>query len=118
MATETPGKVLSLEEILAQEDVEYTTVPAYKDGEFYRIRSITAEDMLEWTETKNEEEKKIAGLRLLVRSLVDSNGNRIADDQHIPAFKRKSYKQTQRIVTAILAHNEMTPAKDAEVKKD
>ena len=72
----TDVKVLSLAEIEAADDLEYATIPAYKEGEFFRIRSVTAGDMVEWSGS-DETKRREAGLRLIVKSLVDGNGDRL-----------------------------------------
>ncbi len=98
-------KILSLDEILKSDEVEYDTVPGFKDGEIIRIGSLTAGDLIEWSEANEGEAKRTAGLRLIVKSLVDADGNRIANDKHIASFRKFNHKKTEEIVKAILKLN-------------
>lgn len=113
----------SMEEILASGStaVEYTVVEGFKPGEKVRIGSVTAGDMIEWTEANEGEAKRTAGLRLICKSLVGPEpGNvRYADDvSNIPKFRSMRHKETERIVRAILELNGMNLKEEAKLKKD
>lgn len=110
-------KILSMDDILAAEDVEYANVEGFKPGEVFRIQSLTAGDLIEWSEANEGEAKRTAGLRLIVKSLVDKDGKRIAGDEHIATFRKKSHKVTERIVREILKLNGMTVTGPSEAKK-
>jgi hypothetical protein len=110
--------VLSMAEIEAEDGVEYATIPGFKEGQVFRIASLTAGDMIEWSEANEGEAKRTAGLRLIVKSLVDESGKHIATDAHIATFRKKTHKVTEAIVKAILKHNGMSVKQDAEAKKD
>lgn len=124
MAEKDETKVYtSMDEILnsGSSEVEYATIPGYKDGEFVRIGSVTAGDVIEWSEANEGEAKRTAGLRLITKSLVGPEpGNvRYADDiKNIPKFRSMRHKETERIVRAILKLNGMNVTAEAEVKKD
>ena len=109
-------KILSMADVLAADDVEFAMIPGFKAGEVFRIQSLTAGDLIVWSEANEGEAKRTAGLRLIVKSLVDGNGKRIADDTHIAVFRKKSHKVTERIVREILKLNGMTVAQDAKEK--
>lgn len=108
---------LSMDEVAAAPDVEYDTVVAWA-GKPIRIGSLTAADLIEWSEASEGEAKRTAGVRLIVRSMVDKDGNRIANDTHIGVFAKKSHKITETIVRAILKLNGMDVKADAAAKKD
>lgn len=122
MASAAEEKVFeSVDEMLAVTDVEFTTVNGWSGK--VRIGSLTAGDMIEWTEANEGEAKRTAGLRLIVKSLVNSKGERIGKDNHIPLLRTKSHKVTEDIVKAILKLNGMevkgkTTSGDADAKKD
>lgn len=99
------AKILSMDDVLAADDVEYAEIPGFKEGEAFRIRSLTAGDLIEWTEAGEGEAKRTAGLRLIVRSLVNEKGERIAEDAHIAVLRKKSHKVVDRIVKEILKLN-------------
>lgn len=109
-------KILSMDDIMKADDVEYATIPGFKDGEFFRIQSLTAGDLIEWSEANEGEAKRTAGLRLIVKSLVDNEGKTIANDQHIAVLRRKSHKVTERIVKAILELNGMNVKQEDKAK--
>jgi len=105
----------SVEDMLAAPDVEYTTIDGW-NGKI-RIGSLTAGDMIEWAEANEGEAKRTAGLRLIVKSLVNSEGKRIGNERHIPLLRAKSHKVTESIVRAILKLNGFQIKEDA-TKKD
>src|SRR5262245_64753228 len=110
--------VLSVADIIAAEDVEYAEIPGFKPGQVFRIQSLTAGDMIEWTEANEGEAKRTAGLRLIVKSLVNSEGKRIGNDKHIPLLRAKSHKVTEQIVKAILKLNGFNVKEEDKSKKD
>lgn len=111
--------VLSMEEIAASDDVEYAEIPGFKPNQVFRIGSLTAGDLIEWSEANDGEAKRTAGLRLITKSLVDANGVRIAiDPKNIAVFRAKSHKVTERIVREILVLNGMNVKTEDAVKKD
>lgn len=101
-------------------DVEYAYVDGFKPGHKFRIGSVTAGDMIEWSEANEGEAKKTAGLRLITKSVVDDKGNRILDDdKNIPKLRAMRHKDTERIVKAILVLNGMNvKSPETEAKKD
>ncbi len=111
-------KILTMDEITLSDDVEYALVPGFKTGEVFRIGSLTAGDLIEWSEANEGEAKRTAGLRLITKSLVDSDGKRIANDTHIAVLRKKSHKVTERLVREILRLNGMMVKDAADAKKD
>ena len=112
-------KILSMEDIVASDDVEYATIPGFKAGEVFRIGSLSAGDLIEWSEANEGEAKRTAGLRLICKSLVDAAGKRIAlDAKNIQVFRAKSHKVTERIVREILTLNGMNLKVEESAKKD
>jgi hypothetical protein len=109
-------KVLSMDDIMKADDVEYATIEGFKPGEVFRIQSLTAGDLIEWSEANEGEAKRTAGLRLIVKSLVNEEGKLIANDQHIAVLRRKSHKVTERVVKAILDLNGMTTKQEDKAK--
>lgn len=101
--------------------VEYATIDGFKPGEKIRIGSVTAGDIIEWSEANEGEAKKTAGLRLLTKSLVgpEPENKRYADDpKNIGKFRAMRHKETDRIVKEILKLNGMNVKAEQEVKKD
>jgi hypothetical protein len=112
------GVVESMEEIDAANDVQYAMIQGFEPGRPFRIGSLTAGDLIEWTEANQGEAKRTAGLRLITKSLVNSKNERYAaDPKNIAIFRRKSHKVTQRIVEEILKLNGLEVEEQA-VKKD
>lgn len=114
-----PDAVASMADIEAAQDMEYAVVEGFKEGQKLRIGSLTAGDLIEWSEANEGEAKRTAGLRLITKSLVgpEPENKRYADDpKNIQIFKRKSHKVTERLVKEILKLNGMNVKDDA--KKD
>lgn len=112
----TEPKVLGLADIISADDKEYATIPGFKSGEVFRIQSLTADDLIIWSETNEGEAKRTAGLRLIIKSLVDSEGKLILNDTHIGVLKTKSHRITERIVREILKLNGINVKGDTEAK--
>lgn len=119
---ETPEKIYaSVDELVADgaSEVEYAWVEGFKPGTKIRIGSVTAGEMMLWSEANEGEAKKSAGLRLITKSLVDKDGKRYADDpKNIAKFREMRHKETERIVKEIIKLNGMNVKDQADVKKD
>lgn len=102
-------------------DVEYDVIDGFKPNEKFRIGSVTAGDIIAWSEANEGEAKKTAGLRLICRSLVGpppANIRYADDDKNIARFRNVRHKEVLRVVNAILKLNGMTAKQEAETKKD
>lgn len=106
-ATENPdgSKVLDLNDILELDAVEYKLVPGFKPNTSFRLRSLLASDFMEWQEANEGEAKRTAGLRLIIRSVVDKDGKILMDDSHIAVLRRKTVKITEGLVREIVKFN-------------
>lgn len=124
------GKPISVTDMLAAAEpgaaVEYTRTPGFHPGQVFVIASLSAGDMIEWSEANEGPAKRTAGLRLIVNSVVDgepgvdegATGKRIMDDTHIALLRKLPHKTTENVVRAIIVHNGMNVKLDGEVKKD
>ena len=117
--------ILSVDQMLAAEDVEYATIPTWKvkdpkTGElvqgYTRIGSLSADDIIAWRDTNEGPAKRTMGIRLFVASLVDEQGHRIGTPQHYEAFKRKSNAIQERVLAEIVKLNGMTVKAEEQVK--
>lgn len=102
-------------------DVEYAVIDGFKPGEKVRIGSVTAGEVISWSEANEGEAKRTAGLRLITKSLVGpAPGNvRFADsDKNIAKFREMRHNVTERIVKAILELNGMNVKAQDQAKKD
>jgi len=116
--TTAAAQVETMDEILSAGDVEYATIEGFTPDKPFRIGSLTAGDLIEWSEANEGEAKRTAGLRLICKSLVNSKNERFAaDSKNIAVFRLKSHKVTERIVKEILKLNGMV-VKDAEKAKN
>jgi len=120
----TPEKILSPLEFLNEDDVEYALIDGFKPGEKLRIRSLTAGDIIEWSEASEVDKdlKRTAGLRLIIRSLVDEKGDRMLSEMlHLEHLRKKNQRLVNQMIAAILKHNGMDvkkPDKAAEEAKN
>lgn len=124
------GKPVSVEDMLQAAEgtnsTEYKRVPGFKPGQVFVIASVTAGDLIEWSEANEGEAKRTAGLRLIVKSVVDgepgkdegATGRRIMDDTHIALLRKLQHKTTENVVKAILNLNGMNIKDEAAAKKD
>lgn len=119
--------ILSMDEMLEPEDVEYAEIPTwkYKNPEtgyteqgYTRIGSLSADDIIDWREENEGPAKRNMGIRLLVKSLVDKDGNRIGTAKDYEKFKKKSNAIMERILAEIVKLNGMTVKQETAVKND
>lgn len=99
-----------MDEISAATDEEFAVITGFQPGQKFRIGSLTAGDMIEWSEANEGEAKRTAGLRLICKSLVGpppENKRYALDAKNIAVFRGKSHKVTERIVREILKLNGM-----------
>ncbi len=111
----------SMDEIFADgaTEVEYAYIEGFKPGKRLRIGSVTAGDIIDWSEASDGEAKKTAGLRLIQKSLVNEAGERIANNpEWLMKLKGLRHKETDRLVREILKLNGMSVKAEAETKKD
>lgn len=99
--------LFGLDDIIDANVINYDTVKAY--GGKVRIGSLNSDDMLEWIEQNEDKDKrKRAGLRLLVRSLVDKDGNRVPEnriEEAVNKFGKKDAKENGKVIEAALRLN-------------
>lgn len=110
-------KVLSFKEIEDGADgIEYKEIQGW-GGSTIRIGSLSSADMIQWVEENDDKVKqKDAGLRLIVKSLVDTNGGRVDEgdrDRMLKAIQKKNARENGRIVREILDFNGLTKARAA-----
>lgn len=96
-------KYLSFDEIIAADDTEYCEVDVW--GGTLRFGTLDAGTMLEFVSKNEGPEKKTAGLRLLVDSLVDADGNRIGRKEMVEALKKKNASVINKLCDRILELN-------------
>lgn len=123
-------KPANLEDFLAAAQplasVEYARTPGFKPNQEVVLASVTAGDMIEWSEANSGEAKRTAGLRLIVKSVVDGEpgvdegvkGARLMDDTHIAMLRKLPHRITENIVKAILKLNGLETKKDENAKND
>ena len=104
-------KVLSVEEMMAADDIEYVEVEAF--GGIVRLGSIDAGDMIDFVEANEGPAKRTAGLRMIIKSIVDAEGKRIGHDNQLEQWKHRSQKTCDKIITAILKLNGLDKASKA-----
>ena|SRR5688572_20009863 len=108
-------------------DVKYAVIEGFKEGgKKVCIGSVSAGDMIEWSEANEGEAKRTAGLRLISKSLVDgipgkhkgATGRRISTDKDIAKFRTMRHEVTERIVKDVLKLNGINLKADNAAKND
>lgn len=96
--------------------VQYKKVDGFKPGQKFVIKSLMSGDVIEWQEANEGEAKRTAGLRLIVKALVDGDpadgvakGVNIMDDTHIAVLRKVRHEVTERLVEQIADMNGMKP---------
>lgn len=118
--------IASMAEIDQQDDVEYKEIPGWKENEVLIIGSLTAGDMIEWSEANEGEAKRTAGLRLIGKSLCgpapDYRRYAFSEDpkvfeRNVEILRRRSHKKTEEMVKDIIKLNGMR-VRDQEERKN
>lgn len=113
-------KILSVEEMLATEDIEYRNIPAW--GGIVRIGSLSSDEVVDWLEVRNADKddprRREAGAMLIVNSLVNEKNERIGRPQHVAAFRKKSHAMTEKILREIVKMNGLGGKEIADRKND
>ena len=109
-------KILSMDDILAVEDTEYKEIEMW--GGVARIGSLTAGELLEFVEANKGPAKTTAGLRLIIKSLVNKDGNRIGKDTHLQGLRTRNAKQIEDLTNKILVLNGIGKKAQEEAKND
>jgi len=121
-AVPVPDSVVdSMEDIFSSDTIEYAVIPGFKAGQKLRIGSLSAGDMIEWSEANEGEAKRTAGLRLICKSLVGpapENKRYANDPKNIAVFREKSHRATEEIVRHIIKLNGLRVGQDAAAKND
>ena len=121
MAEEQKDEIYeSVDEMVADgaSEVQYATIEGFISNKKIRIGSVSAGDMIEWSEANETEAKRTAGLRLISKSLVNKSGVRISSDKDIAKFRTMRHNVTERIVKEILKLNGMNVKADKDAKND
>jgi hypothetical protein len=113
--------------------VEYRTIKGFKEGEWVRIGSVNAGDMIEWSEAEGQEAKRTAGLRLICKSLVGPEkpdpklnippnyryaANTDKMGESVSKLRAMRHKETERIVKEILDLNGLDVKKGKDAKNE
>ena len=114
--------IATFEELEQANDTEYSEVKAY--GKTIRLGSLNSGDMMDWVQSNEDEDtmgapkrSQDAGLRLIVRSLVDKDGKRVPKekfDAMVESFRNKSARSNGQVIAAALLLNGLNraPAKN------
>ncbi len=99
-------KLLTLDEILKTDDVDYVTAEAF--GGKLRFGSLSASTMMDFAEAnKDPRRAKTAGVRIVLQSLVDEDGKRIGTEALIDPMMQKSSRTINHLVQIIMRLNRM-----------
>ena len=98
---------------------QFAMIDGWKEGgPKIRIGSVSAGDIITWQEANEGEAKKTAGLRLIIKSLVDMQGRRYGTDRDILKLRQVRHSITEGILSEIVKLNGMTKKQDKESKND
>lgn len=104
-------KFLSVDELLAKDDTRYDVVETPHG--LIKIGSASSRDILDWFDENNDPEKKrFAGLRLLVKCIINPDGSRIPEEQreaYVTVFANRDSFENGRLASACLVLNGLKP---------
>jgi hypothetical protein len=103
--------LLSLDDIFNSDDIEYKDVemPEWKraDGTvgFVRLRTMTNDELIDYSEAIEGEGKKQANLMLVMYSAINGDGSRLFTMKQLEAMLQKSAKPFNRLARAAVELN-------------
>lgn len=103
MDNQVEKKVLSIDDIEETDDIRYDEIPVW--GGVMRVASLTSEDMVDFIEANDGPARKTAGVRLIVKSIVNEKNEHIGTDKHLSLFKKKDSKTIDMIVKRLMILN-------------
>jgi hypothetical protein len=113
-------KVLSFDEYLETPDVRYTEVETARG--VVKLGSVSSDDILEWLEENDKvSNSKNAGLRLLVKSIINPDGSRIPKSKRedaAAALRKQDAFQNGKLVKAALDLNGVTSRTSGDSAKN
>lgn len=121
------GRPVSLNDIMSEDIVEYARTPGFTPGQVFVTQTLTAGDLIEWSEaSEGSEQKRLAGLRLIIKATVDgepgvdpgAKGIPIMSEAHMEFLRKKKHKTTETVVKHILKQNGMRVKGDSDAKND
>lgn len=107
------AKILKFKDVETVDDTTYDTIPVPQWGGSLSVGTLSAADLLEFVEANEDPiKKKSAGVRLLVKSLVDENKKRLATDdktleEGIAIFIKKDANVITDVVKKLMALNKL-----------
>lgn len=113
---------LNLEEMLESEDVQFVVVPVPEWKGNVRLASVSAGTMMEFVEANQDKTKaKDSNIRLIVQSIVNDQGVRLATEDTIDfliaRFRKKDVRVMNRLMDAVMKLNDIKITK-AQVKNE
>lgn len=112
-------RMLTAEEILSADDVQYRTVavPEWKGS--VRVRTLSADEVSDYVEAINGVQKRDSLSIMVFRSLVKADGSQLFTDQaQLTPLKRRSMAAFVRLQEVILELNGLSKAAAARAKND
>lgn len=113
-------EVFSFDDLKKVTGKSYDTVEAY--GGLVTIGSLSSADMIEWLESNDDPTKKReAGLRLIVKSIVNGEHEHLPEEQHdefLQHFRIKDARENGKVVKRILELNGLNKVRAASLLKN
>lgn len=116
VSTSESTALLSLEEILASDDIKTKDVEVPEWGGYVRIRQFTNEELLKYGELIEGGGEKQANLMLVMKSCIKADGTPLFSERSLKDFAKKSAKAVNRIARECLDLNGVGEGKAARAK--
>jgi hypothetical protein len=113
-------RLVSVDE-LSNDQVDIVKVPMDDKGGVMYIGSLSADDFVEWQESKDSgspDAKKTAAARLITRSLVkgEKDATRIGTEDMVPKWRKAKIAHSERVLKAIFKLNGINQPAEVAVK--
>jgi len=100
-------KILTADDIFEVKDTRFLEIDVPEWGGSIRVAALSAGEMIDFVESNEGPSKKTAGIRLVIASLVDEQGNRIGKPEMIDKFRKKDTRVMNKIVDQLMELNDM-----------
>lgn len=116
MTDQVKKEYIGVDDFDSLNDIAFDDVYIPEWKKWIRLGSLTADDLLDWVEANEGAPKKLQGLRLLVKSIVDQNGNRIGTEELVEKLRKRHAGAVRRLMERATKLNGLEDKEDEKIK--
>lgn len=111
-------KILTAADILQADDIRTVDVLTPEWGGAVRIRSLTANEAIEFARSQTNKKENTSAIDIVVLSAIDEDGEKLFTHEQIDALRKKSFRPIIQIQEKALEINGMSIKAHEKAKND